>query len=844
VERAVAFLIAATLAGGVTPIAAQRGTRPDTVKVAAGPDYGAGPLHRFLLGGSYRDLWTTPIAVPVLDLATFGGGLMPSERGGGMQTKSLHFVAPDGKEYTFRSVDKDPSSILPPELRETLVEDVVQDQISSAHPVGALLVAPILEAVGVLHAEPVLARMPDDPRLGEFREEFAGILGTIEERPDEVEGRPATFEGADNIVGTERLLERIQEDLERIDTRAFLAARLIDIFLGDWDRHRDQWRWARFGDDPDDLWQPIPRDRDQAFVRMDGALLALARQYYPQLVKFNASYPSILGVTWNGRELDRRFLVDLERPTWDSVATSLQAKLTNEAIDRAVAQLPEEYGADVADELRQRLQSRRDDLIDMSMRFYEFLATEVDVQTSDAPEIVTVEHGEETLDVVVTAFDSTAGQVELFRRRFLEDETKELRLFLHGGADTIRTTGRASDITVRVVGGSEPDHLEDSAGGTHFYAADDGDAWTEGPGTVVDRREWTPPETPPSQPARDWGSTWRYPLWGGFAPNVGLLVGMGFERYDYGFRTLPWASRLKIRAAFATTALTYRIDAQFQKNRENSPHYWVIDARASGLDILNFHGFGNETELDQPDPEYEVELNRFSLDPRYVFVFREALSLAVGPTLAWSRTTEEGTQLIDVLRPYGTGDFGSVGMNADVQFDGRDRARSPTSGVFLEAGATAWPAAFSVEEAFAEARISAAAYLSPWQPMQPTLAIRVGAEQMFGTYPFQEAAFLGDQATVRLGRPQRYAGDAQAHANAELRTRVGSLKIVIPADIGILGLTDIGRVWYEDEGSDTWHHAYGGGIWLGFLGPENALSFTVAKSAERTGLYILGGFAW
>jgi hypothetical protein len=843
VQSAVAFWIVVALAGTAMPAAAQSGTKQDSVTVVAGAHYSAGPLHRLLFGGSYRDLWTTPIAVPVLDLATFAGGITPRERGGGMQTKSLRFVAADGTEYTFRSIDKDPSSILPPELRETLIDDIVQDQISSAHPVGALVVAPILEAVGVLHAEPLLARMPDDARLGEFRAEFAGMLGIIEERPDEAEGRPAGFEGADNVVGTERLLERVEENLERVDTRAFLAARLTDIFLGDWDRHRDQWRWARFGEAADDLWLPIPRDRDQAFVRMDGALLALARQYYPQLVKFNDSYPSILGVTWNGRELDRRLLVDLERPAWDSVAVSLQAKLTNDVIDRAVARLPAEHGAMAGDEMRRRLRARRDDITGMARRFYAFLATEVDVHTTDAAEVAHVEHGDGTLDVVVVARQAGGG-VEVFRRRFHEDETKEVRLFLHGGADTIRTSGQGSGITLRVDGGGGNDHLEDQAGGTKVYDSAGSNTWVEGPGTTIDERPWSPPPTSPSQPARDWGHQYRYPLWMGYSPDVGLLVGMGFERYDFGFRTLPWASRLKVRGAWATTAMTYRVEAQFRKNRENSEHHWLIDARASGLDILHFHGFGNETELDQPDDVYEVAMRRYALDPRFVISLGQPLTLVFGPTIALSKTTTPGTRLVDAVQPYGVGEFGSLGLSAGVRFDKRDRARSPTSGVLLDIGGTVWPAAFDVADAFAQASITAMAYVSPWRPLQPTLAFRAGARQLFGTFPFQEAAYLGDATTVRLGRAQRYAGDALVHGNTELRARLGHVRIVIPAEFGILGLADIGRVWYEDEDSDTWHHAVGGGVWLGFLGAENAIALSLAKSAERTGLYVTAGFAW
>jgi len=42
-------------------------------RAPASDRYDAGGLHRWLLGSEYRDLWTTPLAVEVLDLATFGG---------------------------------------------------------------------------------------------------------------------------------------------------------------------------------------------------------------------------------------------------------------------------------------------------------------------------------------------------------------------------------------------------------------------------------------------------------------------------------------------------------------------------------------------------------------------------------------------------------------------------------------------------------------------------------------------------------------------------------------------------------------------------------------------------
>jgi len=82
---------------------APRVAAPGSVTVTAGPQYGAGWLHRVMLGRHYRDLWTTPVRVEVLDLARVAGGLTPTKRGGGRQTKSIRFQSADGRTYVFRS---------------------------------------------------------------------------------------------------------------------------------------------------------------------------------------------------------------------------------------------------------------------------------------------------------------------------------------------------------------------------------------------------------------------------------------------------------------------------------------------------------------------------------------------------------------------------------------------------------------------------------------------------------------------------------------------------------------------------------------------------------------------
>jgi hypothetical protein len=404
--------------------------------------------------------------------------------------------------------------------------------------------------------------------------------------------------------------------------------------------------------------------------------------------------------------------------------------------------------------------------------------------------------------------------------------------------------GDGPGIRVRVVGGGGDDVFIDSAGSTHFYDSSGENTFVRGPGTSVDRRAYDPPPVPLSQPHRDWGTLHRFPLWMGYSPDVGLLIGMGVERYQYGFRKLPWASLVKVRAAWGTTANTYRAEAQLRFNRENSAAYWLVSARASGLDILRFHGFGNQTVLDRPDDEYKVEQSQYAIEPRLVLPVGSRTSVSVGATVEFARTELGPGRFISEFRPYGAGDFGEAGAQLDVRLDGRDRARSPTRGAMLAVGGAIYPAVWDVEEAFGEVRGTATAYLSPWKPMQPTLALRGGARKLFGRFPFHEAAYLGDAATVRLGRDQRFGGEALAHANAELRLKLGRALLVLPADIGIFGLADIGRVWYDGDESNRWHDAVGGGLWFAFLHPENALSIAIARSDERTALYISAGFAY
>lgn len=814
--------------------------------VVLGPNYAAGALHAFLFGRHHRDLWVTPVCVPVVDLRRFAGGLQPVRRGGGMQTRSLRLRGADGREYVFRSLDKDPSPTLPPALRRTVVKDLLQDQISATHPSAPLVVASLLEAVGVLHVDPWLVVLPDDSLLGPFRAEFAGMVGWLELRPDEGPDGTPGFADAARIIGSERLLERLEADpAERVDAAAYLAARLMDLFLGDWDRHADQWRWAARPQGTAEWWVPIPRDRDQAFVRYDGVLLWLARFHMPQFVSFGPDYPDVVGLTWNARDLDRRLLGGLEATVWDSVAAALRARLTDSVVTAAVARMPPEHQERQADFLASALRRRRDALPAMARRFYALLARTVELHATDVPEVLRVRAlSTDTLLVTVTACPDC---VPYWTRRLRAGETREIRVYLRGGDDDVRIDGSVRGITVRVVGGGGDDTFRDATAGRGVRLYDDrGDNDVASEGGTLDARPFdaaTARSWPPSA-LRDWGAR-SVPLpWFTAGPDVGVLVGGGIKHTRYGFRNVPYGRQWILRGGYAFGAARARVEAIGDYRRENSSTAITIMARWSGIDLLHFHGFGNETPGDGPRDAFRVRQQRVAVGAAWSAAPVPRIRVSAGPDLRYSTTDPAPGSVADRERPYGVEPFGQAGLQAQVVGDWRDHPVAPTAGTRVVLRGRVYPAVWDVVDPFAVLQAVGSIYLTAPVAARPTLAVRAGAERVVGRFPFHEAATVGGSETLRGVTAQRFAGRTSAYGGADLRLRLGEVLVVLPAAVGLLGLVDVARVWADGETSGRWHRSVGGGVWLAVLDPGGTVSAFVAQSDVGTGLYAGAGFGF
>lgn len=442
-----------------------------TATVALRPDYEAGRVWGWFFGAYYRDVWTTPLEVPIIDLEMTAGGLTPIERGGGEQTATLHLVGDDGRFYDLRSVNKDASESIPDAYRAPFVRSIVQDQMSALNPLAATIAAPLARAAGILHLDPVLVMVPDSPRLGEFRSEFGGMLALFERDPDENQSDAERFGYAYNVVGTEKLIEELREDSrDRVDERAYARARLFDMLIADWDRHERQWRWAEYETDEGTRFVPVPTDRDVAFSKFDGILIRLVRKsgnmMFRRLANFDDDISDVFGLNWQGRRIDRRIASSLTREDWVQIAKSLQRAMTDDAIDQAVRRLPDPVYQHVGSMTARNLKSRRTDLPSAASSYYDLLSKRVDVFGSDADErfeITRIGRGETRVIFLQRSPDGDAVR-EIYRREFRRDETDEIRILGLGGNDQIVLYGRADDQPiVRIRGGGGTTAFIDSS---------------------------------------------------------------------------------------------------------------------------------------------------------------------------------------------------------------------------------------------------------------------------------------------------------------------------------------------------------------------------------------------
>ena len=421
-----------------------RVVKNDTVVVAASHKYSRlTPIKWFFLGRNYRKEWSVPVAMPVFHLTSTKGGFTIEKLGGGQQTRSLHLVNKNGSEWVLRSVDKTVSDeALPPTFRNQFVKSIVQDQISAAYPYAQLTIYDLSFALGIPTATTELYYIPDDPALGQYRPVFAHSVCFLSPKGLETKGSVADSAEKIPLIDTDTVKAKLEADSRnRVLQEKVLKVRLLDMLIADWDRHKKQWEWAKQDSAKMYYYYPIPEDRDQAYFLSKGVLTAVIRVLgMPHLIGFKQHPKKLHKLNNKAHFFDRYYMNELDRDDWVRIIKEFQSQLTNDVIHTAILKLPPEVYEISGKEIEEKLLTRRDELMEHAMEYYEFLNEEVTLTSSASPEKFTILQTNDSAIVKVTRVEDNT---ELYYR-VLYPETKVLNVVNMGSNDRVDTTGNSA----------------------------------------------------------------------------------------------------------------------------------------------------------------------------------------------------------------------------------------------------------------------------------------------------------------------------------------------------------------------------------------------------------------
>ena len=805
------------------------------------------------LGDHYRNAYALNLDFDVLNLASEQGGLEPLKIGGGNQTNSLRLEDPTGAQWAMRSTSKDASRYLPyPMNKIGFLNSLLEDGFTATHPAAALAVPPMAEAVGVYHTRPRLMYLPDQIGLKEHRGYITDEVVLLERRPKSPKvgelpehlGGKASAWGPTKYRSTIDMLAKVQNKpwKHRVDQEMMLRARLLDIFLGDWDRHEDQWRFAAIPqEDGTKLYRPIPRDRDQAFAHYDGMMLFVARLAAPGirvLRPFGEDIGDLTWLTYNGRHIDPVLLNQISRDRWMEIAAEVQAALTDDVIAQGLAQWsPEAYALD-GKGIEAKLRSRRDQLVEAAEAFFELRNQRVDVVGSERRDTIDVTYGKDGR-VTLAMRHAKAGPTSApyYRRTFDAADTDELRIYGLSGGDTLSVFGEPHlDIRIRFIGGpgddtvragalpgkSRPERL--SATGLSVYDRKKGMEIADSI-KVSDARSGSHYHN-----QYDLNDAHHEPtkagLLAGFAinPDDGLYLGATTHAEFYGFKRRPYASHHQVSAFFATTTLG--VEAAYSGVFPRTLGPFDQELHLTGTTPTHARNFfGVTNRYVDPEPEgrefYRVRQGQAALGYGLGLPLSESIRIGLRAHGRWIEAEATEGRFVVQSPDVPTRDLQGryfVGSTADARVNTLDNPMYPRRGI--SAGISATVRRDVTNDSTGTSATFRAA-LSTHIPFDRSerlvLSTRGRIAAIVGDYPFYFLPTLGDR-DLRAYNAEQLAGNAVFSHTTDLRLEMIRISDGLPSAIGIAGSIDHGRAFGPDVPGDKHHVTVGGRVFWSILG--------------------------
>lgn len=802
-------------------------------------------FHDWFLGKHYKDYYSIPIEARTASLDTLLGGLKPLKAGGGHQSKSLRLANPEGREYVMRALKKSASRFLQSvafkdqyvekEFENTYAEEFLLDFYTTSHPYTPFAVGNLADKIGVSHSNPLLYYIPKQKALGNFNDNFGDELYMVEERPTDSQKDLAIFGSPDAIISTNDLLKKLQKsEKNQVDQKAYIRARLFDMLIGDWDRHYDQWRWGEYKEGNKTIYKPIPRDRDQAFAKYDGALLAIVMNI-PDLRHMQTFKEKIRNVKWFNREpypLDVAFLKTADESDWMEEAKYIQEHLSDEDIANAFKSLPAEMQDETIESIKTKLKTRKDDLQQYALEYYKVLQkTIIIVGTEDTDKFEILRKANDETEIKQYRIKN-GDEKPVLAKTVKGSMTNEVWIYGLDEDDQFIVKGtEKSTITVRLIGGQNHDTYKIENGKRIVIY----DFKSKKNTFEIDSKTKTHLTDDYETNLYDYRKP-KYNAWTGlpsigYNPDDGVKIGSMLNYNYYGFKQDPYTQKHTFKAFyyFATNGFELSYSGKFPKVLGQWD--FDIDSRFTSPNFaINYFGYGNETVNHDDDlgMDYNrVKIQMIKVEPslkkvgRYGSEFKLQASFE---NIEVEGITNRFISIPGIVNPEVFEYQQFAGGKLQYSFENYDNASNPTLGMGFSMAA-AWKINLNKSQSnFPE--IEAKWNINHRLDKNGKIVFATlfkGKALLNDNFEFYQGAVLGGDYDLRGFRNERFLGRQSFFNSSDIRLSIGRIKgSLVPMSYGILGGFDYGRVWLKGENSNTWHRSYGGGLWLNGLGVVTA----------------------
>ena len=796
-------------------------------------------------GERYRKYYGTKVSAPTVNLDTLFGGLKPVRKGGGHQSKSLRLVDKEGKQYVMRALRKSATIYLQAmafkeqyiedQFDDTFTERLLQDFYTGAHPYAPFTIGKLSDAAELYHSNPILYYVPKQTALEGFNLDFGDELYMIEEHVSDGHGNLKSFGYANKIESTDDLLKKLRKDEKyEIDDVMYLRARLFDIVIGDWDRHVDQWRWAKFEDEKSDkvVYKPIPRDRDQAFSIMgDGAFMNFATRIIPPLKLmegFMDDVRNVKGFNASPFSLDMTLLNKTSRKHWDEQVALIQENLTATIIDNAFESFPKEVHDETVVEIKRVLLKRVENLPKIANEYYKVLNKIAVITGTDKDDWFDIERLPNG-NTKVTAYRIKNGKKEeiFHQRTYNGNDTKEIWIYGLDDKDVFKTFSKGNKmIQVRLIGGQNNDTYAIENGKRvkfYDYKSKKNEIETnKGIKKLTDNYEINV-----YNHAKLKNNLNQLIPSIGANPDDGFKIGIMDTYTTYGFERNPFSAQHTFLGAyyFATQGYELSYNGEFA-NIIGNMNLGIEGKFTSPNYAINFFGYGNGTP--NFDDALGLDFNRVKLRTIKIapsLIWRGSTGAVLKTSISYESVEVEETQgrfINDFLNTIEEIEQEFFGIDTKYHFENKDNQAFPTLGMMtslqvgykINGNETDKGFAYIIPELGFDYKLVPNGRL--------VLATKLKAHINIGDdFEFYQGASIGANDGLRGYRSHRFTGKESFYQNTDLRFNFRKRKTgLLPIQIGVYGGFDYGRVWVDDSlllpgfDSDTWNTSIGGGIFI------------------------------